>query len=91
VKSPKHKVGKTGFVEQRTFFNIFRSFDRLWIGYILVLQVGYFLKVNQLYLDRPMYLFGCNINTLCFGPIASSSVGSMSSVWFHFILTDAEQ
>ncbi|KAG0567784.1 hypothetical protein M758_7G116000 [Ceratodon purpureus] len=35
---PKHKVGKTGFVEQRSFFNIFRSFDRLWIGYILVLQ-----------------------------------------------------
>ncbi|KAH9567529.1 hypothetical protein CY35_03G031500 [Sphagnum magellanicum] len=34
----KHKVGKTGFVEQRSFFNIFRSFDRLWIGHILVLQ-----------------------------------------------------
>jgi len=34
----KHKVGKTGFVEQRSFFNIFRSFDRLWIGYILILQ-----------------------------------------------------
>jgi hypothetical protein len=25
-------------VEQRSFWNIFRSFDRLWIGYLLVLQ-----------------------------------------------------
>jgi callose synthase len=33
------KIGKTGFVEQRSFWNIFRSFDRLWIGYLLVLQV----------------------------------------------------
>ncbi|KAK4783366.1 hypothetical protein SAY86_007740 [Trapa natans] len=31
-------VGKTGFVEQRTFWNIFRSFDRLWVGLILFLQ-----------------------------------------------------
>lgn len=39
-KGSKYKVGKTGFVEERSFFNIFRSFDRLWIGYILVLQVS---------------------------------------------------
>ncbi|KAJ3670612.1 hypothetical protein LUZ60_008038 [Juncus effusus] len=34
----KGKVGKTGFVEQRSFWNIFRSFDRLWIMLILYLQ-----------------------------------------------------
>jgi len=36
----KQKVGKTGFVEQRSFWNIFRSFDRLWIMYILFLQAA---------------------------------------------------
>ncbi|GAB4826957.1 Callose synthase 11 [Ancistrocladus abbreviatus] len=33
-------VGKTGFVEQRTFWNVFRSFDRLWVLLILFLQVA---------------------------------------------------
>ncbi|PKI69450.1 hypothetical protein CRG98_010153, partial [Punica granatum] len=32
------RVGKTGFVEQRSFWNVFRSFDRLWVGLILFLQ-----------------------------------------------------
>ncbi|CAL0328990.1 unnamed protein product [Lupinus luteus] len=35
----KH-VGKTGFVEQRSFWNLFRSFDRLWVMLILFLQVA---------------------------------------------------
>ncbi|KAJ7948313.1 Callose synthase [Quillaja saponaria] len=35
----KH-VGKTGFVEQRSFWNLFRSFDRLWIMLILFLQAA---------------------------------------------------
>lgn len=34
------KVGKTGFVEQRSFWNLFRSFDKLWIMLILFLQVA---------------------------------------------------
>ncbi|KAL8506567.1 hypothetical protein ACS0TY_017456 [Phlomoides rotata] len=34
------KVGKTGFVEQRSFWNIFRSFDKLWIMLILFLQAA---------------------------------------------------
>lgn len=32
------RVGKTGFVEQRSFWNVFRSFDRLWVLLILLLQ-----------------------------------------------------
>ncbi|XP_010919535.1 callose synthase 12 [Elaeis guineensis] len=36
----KNRVGKTGFVEQRSFWNIFRSFDRLWIMLILFLQAA---------------------------------------------------
>ncbi|KAI6703750.1 hypothetical protein NL676_012886 [Syzygium grande] len=36
VKS--ERVGKTGFVEQRSFWNVFRSFDRLWVLLILLLQ-----------------------------------------------------
>ncbi|KAI3887787.1 hypothetical protein MKX03_018634 [Papaver bracteatum] len=41
VTSGKNKrVGKTGFVEQRSFWNLFRSFDRLWIMHILFLQAA---------------------------------------------------
>jgi len=36
----KQEVQKVGFVEQRSFWNIFRSFDRLWIMYILFLQAA---------------------------------------------------
>ncbi|XP_058100552.1 callose synthase 12-like [Magnolia sinica] len=34
------KVGKTGFVEQRSFWNVFRNFDRLWVMHILFLQAA---------------------------------------------------
>eukprot|EP00252_Welwitschia_mirabilis_P010583 TRINITY_DN2391_c0_g1_i1.p1 TRINITY_DN2391_c0_g1~~TRINITY_DN2391_c0_g1_i1.p1 ORF type:complete len:1782 (+),score=270.87 TRINITY_DN2391_c0_g1_i1:159-5504(+) len=36
----KQKVLKRGFVEQRSFWNIFRSFDRLWLMHILFLQAS---------------------------------------------------
>nr|POF10427.1 callose synthase 12 [Quercus suber] len=35
----KH-VGKTGFVEQRSFWNLLRSFDRLWVMLVLFLQAA---------------------------------------------------
>ncbi|KAA8515256.1 hypothetical protein F0562_018514 [Nyssa sinensis] len=38
--SQDKRVGKTGFVEQRTFWNVFRSFDRLWVLLILFLQAS---------------------------------------------------
>ncbi|XP_057462492.1 callose synthase 11-like [Actinidia eriantha] len=34
------RVGKTGFVEQRTFWNVFRSFDRVWVLLFLFLQAA---------------------------------------------------
>lgn len=34
------KVGKTGFVEQRSFLNLYRSFDKLWIMLTLFLQAA---------------------------------------------------
>ncbi|XP_062096562.1 callose synthase 5 [Humulus lupulus] len=40
-KGPRRKSGSTGksyFVETRTFWHIFRSFDRLWTFYVLTLQ-----------------------------------------------------
>ncbi|MFS7933004.1 putative 1,3-beta-glucan synthase [Helianthus anomalus] len=42
VDDPKatNRVGKTGFVEQRTFWNIFRNFDRLWVLLILFFQAA---------------------------------------------------
>ena len=41
-----HKVRKTGFVEQRSFINIYRSFDHLWTGLILMLQAMMILAFN---------------------------------------------
>lgn len=35
-----YRVGKTGFVEQRSFWNVFRSFDRLWVLLILFFQAA---------------------------------------------------
>lgn len=34
------RVGKTGYVEQRSFWNLFRSFDRLWVLLLLFLQAA---------------------------------------------------
>lgn len=39
VQKTSGRTGKTNFVETRSFWNIFRSFDRLWTFYLLVLQV----------------------------------------------------
>ncbi|KAJ7533488.1 hypothetical protein O6H91_13G051600 [Diphasiastrum complanatum] len=41
------KIGKTGFVEQRSFWNIYRSFDKLWIMYILVFQASMILTWKE--------------------------------------------
>ncbi|PON84478.1 Glycosyl transferase [Trema orientale] len=40
TSSRRRHVGKTGFVEQRSFWNLYRSFDRLWIMLILFLQAA---------------------------------------------------
>lgn len=36
----KNWLGKTNFVEVRSFLQIYRSFDRMWTFLILALQVG---------------------------------------------------
>ncbi|XP_062007605.1 callose synthase 12-like [Rosa rugosa] len=40
TNSKSKHVGKTGFVEQRSFWNLFRSFDKLWIMLFLFLQAA---------------------------------------------------
>ncbi|XP_058095823.1 callose synthase 12 [Magnolia sinica] len=40
------KVGKTGFVEQRSFWNVLRSFDRLWIMHVLFLQAAIIIAME---------------------------------------------
>ncbi|KAG9441282.1 hypothetical protein H6P81_017136 [Aristolochia fimbriata] len=37
-KSVERSTGKSNFVESRTFWHIFRNFDRMWTFYILALQ-----------------------------------------------------
>ncbi|GJM93097.1 hypothetical protein PR202_ga09623 [Eleusine coracana subsp. coracana] len=34
------RIGKTGFVEQRSFWNLYRSFDRVWVMLILFFQAA---------------------------------------------------
>ncbi|KAH7445830.1 hypothetical protein KP509_01G025800 [Ceratopteris richardii] len=46
-KHLQQKVGKTGFVEQRSFLNIYRSFDHLWTGLILMFQAMMILAFNK--------------------------------------------
>ncbi|KAG9131948.1 hypothetical protein Leryth_026849 [Lithospermum erythrorhizon] len=41
------KVGKTGFVEQRSFWNLFRSFDKLWIMLVLFMQAAVIVAWNE--------------------------------------------
>ncbi|THU66917.1 hypothetical protein C4D60_Mb05t19230 [Musa balbisiana] len=53
ARRSSHKVsnkstGKSNFVETRTFWNIFRSFDRMWTFYVLALQV-YFMDTQIWY------------------------------------------
>ncbi|CAL9196161.1 unnamed protein product [Musa hybrid cultivar] len=38
LKVSNRSIGKSNFVETRTFWHIFRSFDRMWTFYILALQ-----------------------------------------------------
>ncbi|XP_010455820.1 PREDICTED: callose synthase 11-like isoform X2 [Camelina sativa] len=41
------RVGKTGFVEQRSFWNVYRSFDRLWILLLLYLQAAIIVATSD--------------------------------------------
>lgn len=43
----KRHVGKTGFVEQRSFWNLYRSFDRLWVMLVLFLQAAIIVAWEQ--------------------------------------------
>ncbi|KAG9130299.1 hypothetical protein Leryth_004210 [Lithospermum erythrorhizon] len=47
LTSGDKRVGKTGFVEQRTFWNVFRSFDRLWVLLILFFQAAAILAWQE--------------------------------------------
>lgn len=40
TSSRSRHVGKTGFVEERSFLNLYRSFDRLWVMLVLFLQAA---------------------------------------------------
>ncbi|CAO2833194.1 unnamed protein product [Amaranthus hypochondriacus] len=47
VQGRKSHVGKTGFVEQRSFWNLYRSFDRLWVMLVLFLQAAIIVAWEQ--------------------------------------------
>ncbi|XVF63100.1 hypothetical protein PTKIN_Ptkin09bG0061700 [Pterospermum kingtungense] len=41
--SERKSKRKTGFIEQRTFWNVYRSFDRMWVMLVLFLHVAVIL------------------------------------------------
>ncbi|KAJ4788918.1 glucan synthase-like 4 [Rhynchospora pubera] len=47
-------LGKTNFVEVRSFWHLFRSFDRMWTFFVLALQVMIIMAWNEL--DSPVDL-----------------------------------
>ena len=54
-------VGKVNFVEIRSFWHLFRSFDRMWSFFILCLQVEYFFSLMFTNLDVvEKYYLICN-------------------------------
>jgi callose synthase len=42
VQPKSTRTGKSNYVETRSFWNLFRSFDRLWTFYLMALQVFVF-------------------------------------------------
>ncbi|KAI3893658.1 hypothetical protein MKW92_030081 [Papaver armeniacum] len=54
VKGNLENTGKSYFVETRTFWHIFRSFDRMWTFYVLALQAMIIVAWNG---DSPLDLF----------------------------------
>ncbi|XP_022981245.1 putative callose synthase 8 isoform X1 [Cucurbita maxima] len=55
VREQKKSLGKSNFVEVRSFLQIFRSFKRMWSFYILSLQAMIIMAFNEL--DTPLQLF----------------------------------
>ncbi|XP_062011839.1 putative callose synthase 8 isoform X2 [Rosa rugosa] len=54
VREPKW-LGKTNFVEVRSFWQIFRSFDRMWSFFIVSLQALIIMACHEL--ESPLQLF----------------------------------
>ncbi|KAG6607954.1 putative callose synthase 8, partial [Cucurbita argyrosperma subsp. sororia] len=55
AREQKKSLGKSNFVEVRSFLQIFRSFKRMWSFYILSLQAMIIMAFNEL--DTPLQLF----------------------------------
>ncbi|OIV92479.1 hypothetical protein TanjilG_02242 [Lupinus angustifolius] len=54
-----HWLGKTNFVEIRSFWQIFRSFDRMWSFFIISLQAIIIIAFHDL--GSPLQLFDANV------------------------------
>ncbi|KAH9723656.1 putative callose synthase 8 [Citrus sinensis] len=52
-------LGKTNFVEIRSFWQIFRSFDRMWSFYILCLQAMIIMACHDL--ESPLQVFDADV------------------------------
>ncbi|PON83360.1 Glycosyl transferase [Trema orientale] len=58
-RGPDEWLGKSNFIEMRSFWQIFRSFDRMWCFFILSLQAMIIMACYEL--ESPLQLFDTGI------------------------------
>ncbi|KAE9456116.1 hypothetical protein C3L33_11996, partial [Rhododendron williamsianum] len=79
----KRVVGKTGFVEQRSFWNLFRSFDKLWIALILFFQAAFIVAWEERDYPWRRWRVGTFRETLWLGVrMVLKSVVAAAGFWF---------
>ncbi|RID63686.1 hypothetical protein BRARA_E02670 [Brassica rapa] len=59
IKPTQRWLGKTNFVEIRSFWQIFRSFDRMWSFFVLSLQALIIMACHDV--GSPLQIFNANI------------------------------
>ncbi|WZZ62199.1 hypothetical protein YC2023_062306 [Brassica napus] len=59
IKPTQRWLGKTNFVEIRSFWQIFRSFDRMWSFFVLSLQALIIMACHDV--ESPLQIFNANI------------------------------
>lgn len=80
--APGKRKPKTNFVEVRTFWHLYRSFDRMWIFFILAFQVALIFENEFLLFDlslRGIYFIYINSGFQAMVIIAWSPSGSLAA------------
>ena len=82
--APGKRKPKTNFVEVRTFWHLYRSFDRMWIFFILAFQVALVLENEFLLFNlslRGIYFIYINSGFQAMVIVAWSPSGSIAALF----------